>query len=289
MSIPDSLRKIIEWWQLLNWKQATYYLLTVLIIIVIIVLLLVYFFIGTSELIRGIITNLLSSIVGFLISLLFYRKIIEIESQERDKKLLSAIHNEIQKILSSNQKGFKTLESLKEMGITETLKEFSFEDLKQRIHNAKERVLILENWICQNLYEFKKVLQQADSKGVQIQILLISPDSPFAIQRARDLHQSKDYVANLVRGNTNILKRLDQEINFNNLELRYFNCLPFLQIFIIDNTAVIGFYLQNTESHNAPQLEIVIKDKTGDFTVFGERIEKHFESIWKNADRISLN
>ena len=92
------IKKMNSWWNSLDWRQSTYLILAVLIVVVFIALVLVYFLMTKDPLIRGIITNLLSSIIGFLISFLFYSKIIGlfrtyyVKSQKK-RQLLSANRN----------------------------------------------------------------------------------------------------------------------------------------------------------------------------------------------------
>ena len=97
-----------------------------------------------------------------------------------------------------------------------------------------------------------------------------------------------DYVSCLINGNVNVIKNLTRKLQLDDIELRYHNSLPSLQIFIFDDNAFVGFYLQNTESHNNPQLDILIKNEKKQTTIFGDRIIKHCETIWNKARVIQL-
>ena len=82
-----------------------------------------------------------------------------------------------------------------------------------------------------------------------------------------------------------VYKRLSLE----KLELRFHSTMPALQIFICDNEATIGFYFHGKDSQVHTQVEVLIKDKKGEYTPFGKQIEAEFEKRWNLATPIPIN
>lgn len=227
---------------------------------------------------------------AFIFPLLFYFPIKEAERLEEEEKLIEKIREKLipsfRHVVVNEQ---RISSSLLRIGITSIDETLDVAVLKARIAESKQRVFILENWICQNLNELEDALYQAVSNSASLKILLLDPDSVFAKQRSFDLDHEEHHVPHLIRGNIASLKLLHKKLHMENLEVRLHNSLPSLQMFICDDEALVGFFMHRVDSQYNPQLHVSIKDNMRKHTTIGKRIENEFEVIWRNATPVSLN
>jgi hypothetical protein len=160
--------------------------------------------------------------------------------------------------------------------------------LRARIVESKDRVYFSDTSL--NLKEFAEAFQQTGINKVPLRVLLPDPKSPMARERWMNLYgsQNKEDLQYVSRLNIAALTALCKKHSLENMELRLHSTMPALQIFICDNVATIGFYFYGKDSQVAPQLEVLIKDKKGEYTLLGKYIEGEFETRWNLATPILL-
>ncbi len=178
--------------------------------------------------------------------------------------------------------------SIQEMGITAVKPHINYGELRDRIARSKDRVYISDTGLFQKIHEFEEAFQQSALHQVPLRILLLDPKSPVAKQRSIDLHQGKGHLESMSRLSIATIAEVYKRLSLENLELRFHSTMPALQIFVCDNEATIGFYFHGKESQVVTQVEVLIKDKKGEYTPFGKQIEAEFEKRWNLATPVPL-
>jgi len=178
--------------------------------------------------------------------------------------------------------------SIQEMGITAVKPHINYGELRDRIARSKDRVYISDTWFFHQIAQFEAAFQQSALHQVPLRILLLDPKSPVAKQRSIDLHQERGQLEGMSRLSIATLARFYKKLSLENLEVRFHSTMPALQIFICDNEATIGFYFHGQDSHVLTQVEVLIKDKKGEYTPFGKQIEAEFEKRWNLATPVPL-
>jgi hypothetical protein len=173
--------------------------------------------------------------------------------------------------------------SIQEMGIIAVKPHLNYGELWNRIIQSKERVYLFDTWLFYQLKDVEDVFQQTDLHQITLRILMLDPKSSVAKQRALDLYAEWKQLDDISWLDTAILTTFYKKFSKENLELRFHSTVPGMQIFIFDNEATVGFYFYGQDSQNLPQLEVLIKNKKGEYTPFGRLIEAEFEKRWKLA------
>jgi hypothetical protein len=92
----------------------------------------------------------------------------------------------------------------------------------------------------------------------------------------------EEHVSNSIRANISDLARFSARYGLEGaIEVRLYQSLPSIHIYASDDKAIVGFFLHESPSTLAPQLEI-----EGIKTQFGKRIDGEFRKLWENAERI---
>ncbi|HEX4207775.1 MAG TPA: hypothetical protein VHZ51_26970 [Ktedonobacteraceae bacterium] len=205
--------------------------------------------------------------IAFLCSVIFLRPLQQVEQENNEERLLKKIEDRlIPRVDESIMRAQAATISLFQLGVLEIAERFDYPVLGKRIALAEKRILILENWIGQNLYEYEEAFHQAVQKGVSIQVILLNPDSEFTKQRSRDLDHDEQYVPKLIRANITSLKNLRKKLHLKKPQVKYHKSLPSLRIFICDERAIIGFYLHRVDAQYVPQLDILIRNEKQEYT-----------------------
>jgi transcriptional regulator with XRE-family HTH domain len=164
-------------------------------------------------------------------------------------------------------------------GIVSVHPDFPDDLFEKRIAEAKELVRIHTTWLP-DPRRYKRAFLRASERNVPIQVLLLEPDSPHAIQRARDLDPTRNehFVSQHIESNLHDFERLFYEGV--KVEVRVYNSLPSIEQYTCDDHTFIGFFIHGERSDLAPQLEIAGRD-----TVLSRFIKEEFDRVWRDAHR----
>ena len=158
------------------------------------------------------------------------------------------------------------------------------------VRQAVGSVRIMNTWtglLARQPQLFFKSLE----RGCEVQILLLSPSSPFARQRDRNLNlgaTSRD--ANEQEVPRNIQTTIRQLADLfqlvedlpGQLDLRLYDLLPSLSMHQCDTRALIGFYPHSARTTTFPMLEVQTN------SALGRRFNHEFEAIWNHAMIVDL-
>jgi transcriptional regulator with XRE-family HTH domain len=159
--------------------------------------------------------------------------------------------------------------------------------LSNLIAQSEHRIWILENWIGDDLRYLADAFIEADARGVEIKIALLKEDTPFANQRTTDLRLDPEIqqidTRQLIMGNKRLLGNWLKQTQ--HMQVREHNSLPSIQIIIIDDVGLVGFYLHGMTSRGGPQLEVpILKEGRGkQYSALGFHLEKEFGYVWDEA------
>jgi hypothetical protein len=149
------------------------------------------------------------------------------------------------------------------------------------------RKFSVKEWIMDNVdrSHIERLLKIHRSN---LQVLEVEAAQVGSIELPLDLNNrishEKSEIANLIEDAIRSLKRLNLDRRIDGrIQIRIYNALPSLQLYIYDNRALVGFFLHGSKSNLAPQLEVEVKDSVGGRTYFGRYVEGEFEKIWNKS------
>jgi hypothetical protein len=152
----------------------------------------------------------------------------------------------------------------------------------KNVADARGEILILELWtdLLQGGYRtgFIESLRAALRQQVKIRILLLSPDARAAEQRADELLQQTNVVADIL-DNLRILYDFVYteipEVHRRNIDIRVYSALPPVQMYQVDSQVIVSFYPVNVTSWNATQY------LTSPDSQLGKFVGDKFDELWK--------
>lgn len=171
------------------------------------------------------------------------------------------------------------------VGIEETVE---LKTLKENIKLSNNRIDMLDNWICVNLWAFslRTEIIKALSRGVELRVMLLDPSSPFATRRSLDLRRSRDYVSNSIKKNILELKMIAEEAektgaNFK-FSFRLSSNLPSIEMQLFDDKLIFGNFLDVESGFNP---HIVVHNNKTDKSLF-RVLSRHFNSVFNASENV---
>ncbi len=161
------------------------------------------------------------------------------------------------------------------------LERFDHGGFIKRTADARQCVMILELWtdLLQDKFTrpFLNSLSEATKHGVKVRILLLDPDARAAEQRADDLRNRTAVVDNIM-DNLKVLHDFVEALPEGqrpNIEVRVYSALPPVQMYRVDDSAMISFFPVDTTSWNAAQYQTSPRTQLGSF------VGSKFEELWE--------
>jgi len=152
---------------------------------------------------------------------------------------------------------------------------FNWEAIPKEIARAQDKVYILQTWLPQFHSELPFLRKALEHKNMEFRVLLL--DQKLVQFRLR----LREPTSNLLPANVNDLKLLAKEYNAigksSRIQVKFYYCLPFGPIYIIDEDIYWGLYFANDDSMKGP----VYHCKT--HSILGKMILSSYEEIWKSA------
>jgi hypothetical protein len=296
------------------YRRLTLLILFVLFVIFTLVVIIIYSVGGTDtstwigkvqQFILNLYPNLFIIPFTFLFGYLFFGPIQKADQEAQEKQFLEKMANVFLPTLEENfiekvnEALVPTIQtslanmlqvsgSLQEMGIIGAKPRIEYTELMGHIAQSKERVYFSDTWFYYAIREFETAFKQTDLHQVPLRILLLDPKSPVGKQRLADIYHEHGQLESISKLTVANITSLFKKLHLGNLELRFHSTMPALQIYIYDNEATVGFYFHGKDSMIFTQLEVLIKDKKGQYTPFGKLIEEDFEKRWSLATPVPL-
>lgn len=176
-----------------------------------------------------------------------------------------------------------------EMGIISAREHLPFKQFFSSMGAAQRRVIIFQMWMTIDKEGYNKAFDNISKNNeCEIMILLLKPDSDLAVQRSRDLKLSRDgnyyadeFVKDQISENVRFFTSVANKYKVEKLEIRYFEAIAPFQLYLVDNTAFVGFYTKNQRATNALQLEL--DGSPLEDTLFGKFVLDEFRKVWEAA------
>jgi hypothetical protein len=177
----------------------------------------------------------------------------------------------------------KNRHNVRYCGVTKVHPKFPVDIFRRYVHKARHRIRVLSIWtgIWNNINE---ALRNAVVNGADVEILLLHPDNPCAIQRSHDLGFHDEWSSENIRNNirtlhslVSIIKR-DHPTHAGNIRLKLYHGVPSRVIFMADETALIGSHPMGLFANDSPHTEVY-----GNETDLFLSVNNHFDRIW-NSD-----
>jgi hypothetical protein len=168
------------------------------------------------------------------------------------------------------------------MSVSQVYQCFPSELFRQFLQTGQE-IRILNTW-APNLHVLKDLLTEAIRRQAEIRILLLFPWSMVANLRNDAIKAAGDYsVQTGIDENfttlIDIYKCLDLQQR-NRLQVRFYNSLPSISIYQVDEFCLMGIYFHGELAIRMPQLVV-------DMTSFlGKQIDNEFNKLWEIAEPI---
>jgi hypothetical protein len=169
-------------------------------------------------------------------------------------------------------------------GATRVHQRLPDELLFRRIQRAKVTIRIMCIWTARWRELFEPMFEALKAnKDVKIQILLLDPENPCAVQRSRDLGERDEFTAEMIRENINDLKGFakklhDVGIDPNRIELKLYNATPTRILYMADEYVLIGSHPVGKFAFRAPHIEVY-----GGETEMFKNMDDHFVNLWSSG------
>jgi hypothetical protein len=190
-------------------------------------------------------------------------------------------------------------------GISRVYGRFPVNIFRDYILEAEKIVRISQTWIMYFPAIDVELRKATTNKNVLVKILLLDPDSVFALQRSIDFDQKLDPS---VRSSINVCDEIsspklyssgNHEVKRNihrtlediksiagdnkirhNMEVRFYNTTPTFPVYQVDNRAFISVFPHKYPALACPYLEVDDLDSS-----VGKVVNDDFEFLWGNANR----
>lgn len=156
--------------------------------------------------------------------------------------------------------------------------EFRSDVLHEHIKIARKRVWLLESWFGHSLAHMEQAFLASRAKDIRI--LLLHPESDLVGRRAADIYLSQEVVKEAILRNIKFFHGLRPYLKRSTFELRLFDVLPSVPLFICDQVALVGYYLHGLMARYGPWLEVQMLDGQHQATAFGVSLQQEFEKVW---------
>lgn len=153
--------------------------------------------------------------------------------------------------------------------------------LDERILHAQQIIRIQEIWLPDpGSYRSAFADAFARNPALQIEILLLSPSSPYAKARACDLQaRTEGYVSEQIQDAIHEFGQLQKQGAA--LTVRTYDALPSLQQIRCDERILVGFYAHGERSDLAPQLDVLADSP------FGRFLQAEFDRLWQQGQVVT--
>ncbi|MFA6971502.1 MAG: histidine phosphatase family protein [Gallionella sp.] len=145
----------------------------------------------------------------------------------------------------------------------------------KQIVRARHRVLILQTWLPGLRLELPWWREALSKDNIEFRVLLLDQKLvPFRLR-------CRERVSSLITQNVSDLIELARSFNIigekHHLEVRFYSCLPFGPIYVIDDDIYWGIYLADKDSMLGPAFCNRVN------STLGRQILSSYESVWRSA------
>ena len=288
----DYYRALSKWWEN-QWEKYHY---TVYAAIVSFFLIIFYYLVAytepdakveetTRKFLLGIIADAIPTLIIIIISFALFRKISEKKGEREKMELLSEIEDRMKKSVTSES---DLRRMLYESGLQGIYDRHHRDTVLEEIRACSKEVRVLHTFLVEP-NRFERAFVGASQNGAKIKVLLLEPNSDIARQRSIDIwpgdnpaDADEGYVPSQIRMTVDEFRRIKQENNLENFEIRLYDTLLSVQIFRCDDDLYLGFYPHGRKALEAAQLKI------HGHTYISVQFLNEFDLVWGKATPVEL-
>ena len=283
----DYYKDLSKWWEE-QWERYHYFVYAIILSIFLIILYYLIAYTGpdvsaeetTRGFLLGIITDAVPTLLIIIISFALYRKITDKKAERQKEEFLKEIENVFKKSMASES---DLRQMLSESGLEGIYERHHRETVIDEIGQSSKEVRVLHTYLVEP-HTFENAFVGASRNGAKIKILLLDPDSPSARQRPVDIWPGNNpddadegYVPSQIRMTVDAFRKIKKENNLDDLEIRLYDTLLSVQIFLCDDQLYLGFYPHGKMSLEAAQLRIRGQ------TYLSSQFLSEFDLVWDKA------
>ncbi len=155
--------------------------------------------------------------------------------------------------------------------------------ITEAVSKGVKTLRILDTWLPYMLHGGDVLLKEWAQKAETIQILILEPASDGLRLRAESLgYEFKTLQMEVLKNLEMILKLADDFRGKCHIEVRLYDSLPTVNLYLVDDIAFYGFFLQNgySQNHFFNRTEGAATDN---YVI--KQLAAHFDSIWDKSAR----
>jgi CheY-like chemotaxis protein len=184
----------------------------------------------------------------------------------------------------------ESVEDQRTAGIKKTLPSFDAKELTERARRTQKSIRILQTYSGM-IDQLTEPLREAASRGVNIRILFLNPDSKQAWYRSMDLFKfideptkSRNPVrANIINELETLAGLLEEEGLKDYVEMRVYDATPTISLYGFDDVNVLGVYWRKLAAIAGTQFEISASILDIENLRLARAVHEHFEDLWEMA------
>ncbi len=199
--------------------------------------------------------------------------------------LLKSNNSLIRRYEDMNQQSVNLFQSnllLPKSGLLSLHSELPEKSFFSKLKKSKEQIKIFQTWIP-GMKPLPSALIEAAKRGVDVQILLIQPQSEFAKQRTIDMRWSPTKPFEAFDNLLWIIQKHNLQ-DVENFQVKFYNCLPPFLLYSIDDWMLLGIYWHPNGATTGLTLELGKTPESNDILV-----HKTFNAIWDSNTTITID
>lgn len=167
-------------------------------------------------------------------------------------------------------------------GTVQVYDELPEEVLRRMVSKARKMVRYMGIWTAEFGAALQEPIIEAIERGAEVQLLMLDPDNPSAIQRSRDLGRPDNWTSKRILDHVEHIRDIvgalkQRKLNVSRLKLKLYNAIPSRVVYVADETALIGSHPVKQLSRNAPYI-LVYGQESGLF----RNMKQHFDNLWES-------
>ena len=146
---------------------------------------------------------------------------------------------------------------------------------RQLLQSAKERIDIMAISLARLQTDLGDTLKEVGRRKVKIRLLVLNPSSAFVNARVKDEGIPEAFnLGERIKTTAESIKAR----RIPNLQIRYYDCMPYVNYFRCDSTLLVGPYLAGKPSRTTITLLCDADSR------FAAQFREHYERVWKEHE-----
>jgi transcriptional regulator with XRE-family HTH domain len=167
-------------------------------------------------------------------------------------------------------------------GLKSVYPDLNRELLRSNLQKAENNICVINTWLW-TTDPMWTALENASKRGINIQILLLSPESNIAKQRLLDLGNTIDSV-DTSQGLKKIKSDIENgKLSNDNVQVRLYEALPPFALYTSDNWGLMSVFWHGRPSFDGPHIELDMKN-----SLLGIYVMETYSILWNSASPFKI-